>query len=94
MKKTKRNELYFAIAFTIFLILYCAFCVQELKWRLFLLPYGSLLLIRTVYKWLEEEGVAVNCVKVLKVINKVITAIYVVAWGIAIVGSLIGAWNL
>lgn len=94
MKKTGDNKLnlYYIIA-SLVLLLYCFFCIEELKWKLLLLPQSGVLLIRSVYEWLEVVGKD-NYARVLKNIHRVLSKILLVICIGALLGSLFGVFDL
>ena len=75
------------------LMLYCILCIQELKWKLLLLPQGGFLLIHVMEAWLEDD-VKSKPASVLRKINKLLSIVWLTVLLVTLLGSLLGIWNL
>lgn len=75
------------------LMLYCILCIQELKWKLLLLPQGGFLLSNIMEKWLEGDGKS-KPASVLRKINRLLSIVWLMVLLVTLLGSLLGIWNL
>lgn len=93
-KKNKPQKLnYLWLILDIIFMIYSILFVGEMKWKLLLLTYGVLMLIRTVHNLLDDVGLKKGAVFAKKLDN-VYFAVFFVAWIVILLGCIFGSWNL
>lgn len=88
------NKAYYLwLVVDIVFMLYCLLFIEELKWKLLLLPQGGLLFIRIVFLLLEDNGLN-KPASMLRKIHKVLSVLFIAVCIIVLLGCFLGVWNL
>lgn len=93
MQKNRKKLNTILLTIIIMLILYCVLFIQELKWKLLLLPQGGLVLIGLVCELLEDAG-KLKQASMLKKIRKILCGAFAVELIVIVLGGILGIWNL